>query len=123
MEFVAKRLGKALLTGTTVGTSDIVYANPTAKDSCISSVLVYNDHSAAVLVTLSIVDDNSGATKAATAADVFFCQSIESKDSVLLSGGDLRIWLNDTNDSFQACAAIGGVVNVFAYGIVLDDQE
>lgn len=121
---VGKRLGKLTVSATAIGTADVVVANLTGKDTCVTALIAYNSDTSARTLYLCQVDDNAGAVDTAIAADVFLAYAIDPGETIFLGGsGDLRIWLNDVNDTIQAYASVANVINLFLYGIVCDDQE
>ena len=117
-----KCLGKALITGTATGSATTVYANISGEDCTITCITAYNQHTVAVDLYLCRVFDNAGAVGTDTANDIIFYSSVAAKGSVFLGPEDIKIQMNDTNDTLQAWASVGSKINIWADGIHEPDQ-
>jgi len=116
------RLGKALITGTATGSATTVATNATGEDMTITDIIAYNQHTSAVDLYLCIVDDNALAVGTDTANDIIYYKSVAAKGSVFLGPEDIKITMNDTNDTLKAWASVASKINVWAYGIHEPDQ-
>jgi len=114
---VKERLGKALITGTATGSATTVATNITGEDMTITSIMAYNQHTSAVDLYLCQVDDATAEVGTDTANDIFYYRSLAAKESLFLGPEDIKIQMNDTNDTLQAWASVASKVNVWAYGI------
>ena len=123
MGLIAKRLGKACINATTVGTADKIVTNATTKDTIITAIQLYNVHTVAVTVTLCVVDDNALAVGTAAATDVIWSYSMAAGRNILLGTEDLKLVLTDTNDTLQAYASVADKVNIWVWGFTMADQS
>ena len=124
---VTKLTQKALaegvsVTAITVGAADTIYANVSGEDTTIVNIIAYNKHTSAVDLYLLRTPDNSEAVGTPDADDIFYYKSIPAKGSVMLGPEDIKIQLNDTNDTLKAYASVTAVVNVWAFGWVQPSQ-
>lgn len=121
---VTKKCAKALITGTATGSATTIVTNISGEDATIASISAYNQHTSAVDLYLCRVFDAAGAVGTDTANDIIFHKSLPSKGSLLLnSPGDIKIQMNDTNDTLQAWASVASKINVWVDYIVEQDQS
>ena len=122
MGLLAKELGRVLVTGSNYATANTLVTNATQKDTIITKITLYNDHTADVTVTLCRVLNNAGAVAVGVVTDIFWSQTINTKDTLILGHTDVSIPLIGTNDTIQVYADVASKVNVFADGFTLADQ-
>ncbi len=80
MGLIAKELARASITGTAIGTADVIYTNLTTKDATITKITMHNVHSAAIAVTLLRVLDSAGVAGSPAVTDAFWFQTIPAYD-------------------------------------------
>lgn len=110
-------LGKALITGTASGTATTVCANIAGEDATVTVLTAYNQHTSAVDLYLLRVPDNAGAVGTGTDGDIFKYWSVPPKGTKILGPEDIKIPLNDTNDTIQAWVSVASKITVWADGI------
>jgi len=120
---VKARLGKALITGTATGSATTVATNITGEDMTATCIIAYNQHTSAVDLYLCAVDDVAAAVGTDTANDIFYYKSLGAKGSIFLGPEDIKIQMNDTNDTIKAWASVASKINVWVFGIHEPDQE
>ena len=124
MGLVYKRLGKGLITPTTVATSETIVTNATSKDTIITKIHLYNSHSSAVNVFILVVDDSGGSVGTGAATDVVLGTiSVPATGNVILGSQDCGMALTDTNDTLQMYASAADKVYAHVWGFTTADQS
>jgi len=116
------RLGKGQITATTSGTAEVITTNPTAYDTVVDYIMIFNTHSSAVTIYLYQVDDNALQVGTLAATDQFFQYALAAYETLLLGRQDIMLVMSDTNDTLKAYASVTAKLNYWVYGMKLDDQ-
>ena len=116
------RLGKGQITATTSATAEVITTNPTAYDTSVDYIMIYNTNSSAVTVYLYQVDDNALAVGTLAATDQFFQYALAAYETILLCRQDIMIIMTDTNDTLKAYASVTAKLNYWVFGMKLADQ-
>jgi hypothetical protein len=119
MSLILKELGRGLITGSNYATANTIYTNPTTKDSMVTRIKLYNDHSGDVVVTICFVPDAAGVADTADVLDIQYYITMNTKETVEI---DTKIFMIDTGETIQAYADVASKVNIFLHGAQYGDQ-
>lgn len=93
-----------------------VVTNGTGAKSYVRSIILHNTNTTAETVKIYTVPDNSGSVGTATAAHLWFSQTLNPDETVFIEIKDPGIILSDTNDTIQAYSTTANKVTFQAYG-------
>ena len=96
-------------------TATVMYANPAATTTFVTSILLHNTHSSALTVTLYRVPDVATAVGTAAAGNQFFVRSMPAYETFVIN--DMTMILGDTNDTIQATCGTASKVTMFIDGV------
>ena len=93
----------------------VMYANPAATTTFITSIILHNTHSSALSVTLYRVPDVATAVGTAAAGNQFWTRSMPAYETYVIN--DCTMILGDTNDTIQAVCGTASKVAMFMDGV------
>lgn len=111
-----------IVNAATIGAADVMCQNVSGEDMTISNIHGYNQDTSAVEIYIARVPDSAATLGTPDINDIFFYRSVAAKGSFFLGPEDIRMQLNDTNDSIVAYAGTADKVHIWIYGVVQPDQ-